>query len=230
MTQRPSEPILNWLRQTLQDKQMNVASLAQLTGEKRSTVRHVLGGQEPLTVDQLIGWTRALELKLEDFATMPLIEERVDPAPSLTARPRLRSLAAAETPDDPEDDPFTIDPYGNQAEQAIRLGFALGTNFTFVVDTTQIGDDSGVPAAIRGRFPERMPIQLDAAFHRFNEPIYDEHSLSITLSFGGTKTLAQFPWSSFLQVIYMVEAPPAPEPKAPEPPTGGRPQLRLVKE
>lgn len=228
MSQRPSDPILNWLRQTLQERQMNVAALAQLTGEKRNTVRHVLAGQEPLTVDQLIQWTRALDLKIEDFARIPTPEEEA-PAPAAPA-PRLRSLAAARVPDEPEEDPFTIDPYGNQAEQAIRLAFALGTNFTFSVDTKQLGEDSGVPAAIRGRFPERMPIQLDAAFHRFNEPIYDEDHLTLTLSFGGTKTVAQFPWAAIQQVVYFIEAPTAPAPKQPDPPSGGRPQLRLVKE
>lgn len=228
MNPRPSEPILNWLRKTLQEKQMNVAALAQLTGEKRNTVRHVLAGQEPLTVDQLISWTRALELKLEDFAGMPALDEPEPSGP--IARPQLRAVAPGRVPDEPEEDPFSIDPYGNQAEQAVRLGFALGANFTFVIDTTQIGDDSGVPPAVRGRFPERMPIQLDASFHRFNDPVYDEHSLALTLSFGGTKHVVQFPWSSFLQVIYFVEAPPETAPKAPEPPTSGRPKLRLVKE
>ncbi|MCB9741093.1 MAG: helix-turn-helix domain-containing protein [Alphaproteobacteria bacterium] len=230
MSQRPSEQILTWLRASMKEKDVNVAALAQRVDEKRGTVRRVLSGKEPLTVDQLVQWTQALELSLEDLMSMPA---DLPEAPAPAAPPqRLRSVAAAVVPPmDEEPDPFTIDPYALQAEQAIRIAFALGVNFTFVLDATQLDESSGVPDSVRGRFPERMPIQLDAAYHRFNEPEYDERGVGLTLSFGGTKHRSFFPWSAVLQVVYFVEPPepePTPEEEEDEAPSG-RPTLRLVK-
>ncbi|MCB9762644.1 MAG: hypothetical protein H6739_22785 [Alphaproteobacteria bacterium] len=238
MPTRPSEPILAWLRETMKSKGMNIAALAESTGEKRSDIRRVLGGREPLTVDQLVGWTRALGVDMNDLVgadlgQVPEPEPESEPpvrGPGLRA---VRSAAAARRVDDEDDadDPFNIDPYGLQAEQAIRLGFALGVNFTFVCDATQLDDDSGVPGSVRERFGDNMPIQLDAAYHRFNEPHYDEYGLTCTLSFGGTKHVCVFPWSSLNRVIYFIEPPPplGPRDDEPEPSAKGRPTLRLVK-
>ncbi len=71
MAQRPSEPILEWLRNTLKAKNLNVAALAEKSRQKRSEVKRVLAGREPLTVDQLMTWTKALDLKMEELVNVP---------------------------------------------------------------------------------------------------------------------------------------------------------------
>ena len=212
MAKRPSEPVLAWFRSTLKAKGLNTAALARTVGEKKATVRNVLAGQEPLTVDQLMAWTQALELSLEDMvgvdsASLP---EPVERAPV------------------PDDQPVVLDPYGVQAEQAFRLAFGLSCYFAFVADTDQLGE-SGVPPDVLARFPERLVLRLDAAYHRHNAPRFDTHGVTLTLSFDALHTCT-LPWASIQQVILDLVPPP---PSAPEPDPGqdeaeGRPVLRLV--
>ena len=200
MSKRPSEPILSWLRDTLKQKNLNVAALAEKSGAKRSEVKRVLAGREPLTVDQLMSWTKALELSLEELVAMPEdLPEPAEPAPV-------------------DDSRYLIDPFGVAGEQAIRLGFAMGCDFTFLALTEQLAD-SGVPASVLGdpRFASMLPIRLEAAYHSYNAPIYEARTLSLTLSFDTIRTCV-FPWSAIVEVRYHVDAP---EPSEPEPEDGG---------
>ena len=265
MSQRPSEPVLAWLRQTLKAKGLNVAALAEASGQKRADVRQVLAEQAPLTVDQLIQWCRVMDVKVEDFGALsarlpPELAEAAQaeedaiaaqadedaeeaygddgddaddaPSPGLLSFPGAAARAVAPVPPPPRepDDPrYVIDPFGVQAEQIIRLAFGMGVNFRFVADTAQL-KNSGVPADVLRRFPEAMPIQLDAAYHRYNKPEYHEHGVSLMLSFDTVRSCF-FPWSAIRQLVLAVDAPEPVSPEDPTPgePPSGRPALRLVK-
>ena len=199
MSKRPSEPILNWLRDTLKQKNLNVAALAEKSGDKRAAVKKVLAGREPLTVDQLMRWTQALELSLEELVAVPeSLPEPAEPAPV-------------------DDSRYVIDPYGVAGEQALRMGFALGCDFTFLALTEQLAD-SGVPENVLGdpRFASLLPIRLEAAYHSYNAPIYEAAGVTLTLSFDSIRTCV-FPWSAIVEVRYHVDPP---EPAAPEPDGG----------
>ncbi|MCP4809018.1 MAG: helix-turn-helix transcriptional regulator [Proteobacteria bacterium] len=195
MAQRPSEPILEWLRNTLKAKNLNVAALAEKSGQKRSEVKRVLAGREPLTVDQLMTWTKALDLKMEELVNVPELSEDPPPAP-----------VAAEV----DESRYIIDPYGLQAEQAIRVAFAMGSDFTFLALTDKL-EDCGVPASTleNPRFSEMLPIRLEAAYHGYNNPEYTPQGLSLTLSFDTIRECF-FPWSAIVEVRYHLDA-PAPE-------------------
>lgn len=262
MSQRPSEPILAWLRQTLKAKGLNVAALAEASGEKRADVRQVLAERAPLTVDQLMHWCRVMDVKMEDFGVLGArippelalaaqaeedaaeTSESTEPdetegddaedahSPGLLSFPGAAARAVAPAPPPPRepDDPrYVIDPFGVQAEQIIRLAFGMGVNFRFVADTAQL-KNSGVPADVLRRFPEAMPIQLDAAYHRYNKPEYHEHGVSLMLSFDTVRSCF-FPWSAIRQLILAVDAPEpvSPDDSTPDEPPAGRPALRLVK-
>jgi hypothetical protein len=47
---------------------------------------------------------------------------------------------------------------------------------------------------------ETLRIQLDAAFHGHNKPVFHADHLQIVLSFGSTLHTVRFPWESFRQV------------------------------
>lgn len=214
MAKRPSEPVLGWLRNALKSKGLNTAALAKKVGESRATVRNVLAGQEALTVDQLMAWTQALELSLEDMVG---ISEADLPAP-------------AERPEVPDDQPVLLDPYGVQAEQALRLAFGLGVDFTFVAETALLGD-AGLPDSVLARYPERLVLRLDAAYHRHNQPRFDAHGVTLVLSFDALYTV-NLPWAAFQQVILDLVPPPPTEPEKldadEQDAASSRPTLRLV--
>ena len=214
MAKRPSEPVLGWLRNALKSKGLNTAALAKKVGESRATVRNVLAGQEALTVDQLMAWTQALELSLEDMVG---ISEADLPAP-------------AERPEVPDDQPVLLDPYGVQAEQALRLAFGLGVDFTFVAETALLGD-AGLPDRVLARYPERLVLRLDAAYHRHNQPRFDAHGVTLVLSFDALYTV-NLPWAAFQQVILDLVPPPPTEPEKldadEQDAASSRPTLRLV--
>lgn len=191
MAQRPSEPILEWLRNTLKAKSLNVAALAQKSGGKRAEIKRVLAGREPLTVDQLMTWTKALDLKMEELVNVPELPE----APAVP-------VAA-----DVDESRYLIDPYGLQGEQALRVAFAMGSDFTLLALTEQL-KDSGVPASVleNPRFGELVPIRLEAAFHSYNKPEYSTQGVSLTLSFDTIRECF-FPWSAIVEVRYHIDAP-----------------------
>ncbi|MED5369455.1 MAG: hypothetical protein VX899_00450 [Myxococcota bacterium] len=220
MPSRPSEPVLALIRATLRERELNVAAFAEQVGEKRSLVKRVLAGKEPLTVDQLMTWTQSLGLGVEELAGGVMPEE-----------PKVATLGAADLAQADEDDSIRLSPYGLHAEQAIKMAFAMSVDFAFVSESAQL-KDSGVPPDVLARFPERMLIRLDAAYHKYNAPQYDDFGLTLTLSFDTIYTCV-FPWSSVLQVTLYCEPPdpqdaPQPDPE-PEPEPESRPTLRLIK-
>lgn len=202
MAQRPSEPILSWLRDTLKTKNLNVAALAEKSGDKRGDVKKVLAGREPLTVDQLMRWTQALDLSMEELVAVPTeLPEPAEPVPVDESR-------------------YLIDPYGVAGEQAIRLGFAMGCDFTFLALTEQLAD-SGIPDSVLNdpRFGSLLPIRLEAAYHVHNAPVYEARTLMLTLSFDTIRSCV-LPWSSIVEVRYHVE-PPEPSDEADDDDGGG---------
>lgn len=172
-------------------------------GMERASLKKALAGEVDLTVDQFILIAQALELSPTEVG---LPEEP----------------AAAPT------DEWTPDPLGNLAMQSLRVGFALGVDLFCTFDATQLGG-SGVPANVLSRFPEQLPIRLEAKYHRHNKPQFGETEFTCTLSFDRLYTCS-FPWTALKQVTFhMPEEAAAPPPPPPEP--KGKPgfHLRVVK-
>lgn len=233
---RPSDPLLAWLRELLQKRGINSAQLASESQLSRSRTRRILAGAEPMLLDEFLAITQALHLTPEDLAGVaelpPTEEDAGAPADSGEASepPHLRPLPpqAVEEPESPVD--AAMDPWGNQPRQLVEAGFALGCDFGLILDTSQLGQ-SGVPASVLERHRAGlMRIQLDAAYHRYNEPRYDDESLTLTLSFDGLY-VCTFPWSAIRQIVFAPAPPEATgtdEPHEPDSSGDGRPRLRLV--
>ncbi len=125
------------------------------------------------------------------------------------------------------DAPWLVDPFGNHAEQALRLGFGLGCNLFLRLDSSTL-EKSGVPLDVIQSQGDTLRIQLDAARHRDNNPIFHPDHLQIVLGFGTTLYTVKLPWESFRQVA-LVPLPPEPQPTIDPAPKGpGRAHLRLV--
>ena len=112
-----------------------------------------------------------------------------------------------------------------------EVGFGLGCTFFFQAEASQL-EDSGVPRMVLDRYQGgELPIQLDAAYHSYNEPEFDTFGVTLKLSFDAIYTCT-FPWSSIRRVAFFPEAyePEPDEPEAEEepPPPKGAPFLRLV--
>jgi len=184
---RPSEPLLQWLRDILQKRGMNAAQVAQESGIKRSRVRRILSGTEPMTVDELLQISEALSLSPADMG-MP-VELPDEPMEEAIVDP------------DPEDFTPVVNPWLNHHKQLFQIAFALGCNFAFTVRIDSLVD-SGVPQSILDgqRGPELM-IQLDAAFHTYNNPIYGSDHLVLTLSFDAIYDCS-FPWNGIERVFF----------------------------
>lgn len=238
MPARPSEPLLQLLRDVARKKGLNTAALARAAEIPRTRLKHVLAGSEALTVDELIGISQALEISAGDMAgiptELPTAGPKDGPEPGPEAMPSRRGGAALATVDDGPP-PIHIDPFGNHAEQMLTLGFGLGCDIHVVLDTTLLAG-TGVPAATLERFPERLPLHLEAAYHRHHDPHFLPGSLQLTLSFDALYTCT-LPWAAFQQVTLFPLAPeppeapapePEPEPKAPAPAPRRGGHLRLV--
>jgi hypothetical protein len=207
----------------------------------------VLAEREPLTVDLFFALVEALELSpLElgipaDLAGFGLDGDEASGDPEVSPAPEP---PAAEQPSGPgprlalageqeEPDPVLVDPDGPQAAELLRLGFALGIDMTFGCATDEVRH-SGVPDSVLARFPELLPIRLDAAYHHANRAQYLEEGLQLRLSFDRVRTCL-FPWAAIRHVTLFPEPPLEPEePDALEEPElepepGGGPALRLVK-
>lgn len=214
---RPSEPLLRWLRKLLQERKLTAAGLAEGAGIERQRVRHLLSGGEAMTVDELLQITKALDLSPTDFglaADLPPGSEEEPPAPEEVPQGLLQQA---------------LDPYGNQPRQLFEVGFALGLDFLFLVKADELSG-SGVPVAVLDRYAGRdLPIKLDAAYHQYNEPRYEEDGVSLTLSFDSLYQ-CRFPWSAIRQLIFFPAAPLTPTEDEPEEEEAApkRPHLRLV--
>ena len=217
---RPSDPLLTWLRKHLADRGWNTARLAQAAGIDRARARKILAGTEPMWVDELLGITRALELSPQDLEGVDL----PDPSSAPAVTP-LRMAAEGEAVS-----VNTVNPWGNQPEQLVRIAFAMGCDFFLLIDSAQLAG-SGVPDAVLAQYRSRdLPIKLDAAYHPYNQPRYSPADLTLTLSFDALYD-CRIPWSAFKQVIFF---PLPPDPELPAtgedeaPPAPGVPHLRLV--
>jgi transcriptional regulator with XRE-family HTH domain len=188
----PSEPLLQWLRDMLQKKGMNAALVAQESGIKRSRVRRILSGTEPMTVDELLQLSEALSLSPADMG-MPI------DLPEGT----LPDDEEAEDESDPDPEDFTplVNPWLNHHKQLFQIAFALGCNFAFTVRIDSL-TGSGVPQSILdGQQGPELMIQLDAAFHTYNNPIYASEHVLLTLSFD-TIYDCSFPWDGIERVFF----------------------------
>jgi len=129
-------------------------------------------------------------------------------------------------------DPITeaADPYGNHAAQAMHLGLALGCDLHLVLDSAKI-QESGVPRSVLAQFPERLPVRLDAAFHRHHDLRFLPEAVQMTLSFDALYTCV-FPWDAIQQVTIFPLPPeldePEEEPEEEPEPTSRRGHLRLL--
>jgi len=206
-----SEPLLRMLREVMKRRGLNTASVADAAGLDRARVRRILKGTDEMTVEELLKLGQSLHIGPADLGL-----------PDVTAEAELHDSP----PPVPEDESaLGLDPWGNHSRQLFRVGFELGCDFLFLARTDDLAE-SGIPASILGQFAGRdVPVRLDAAYHRFNEPRYDDGGVTLTLSFDALYE-CRFPWSAIRQVMFFPAAPeeaPVTEEK-PEP----RPVLRLV--
>lgn len=212
MPSRPSDQLLEFLRDAVRRKGLTTAELARRCGLERSALKRRLAGEEPLTVDDLVVLSQALQITQEEVGL------------AASAEPGGEDGTGVLTPLRPEPIYSAPDPLGNLPEQILRLGFALGVDLFLTLDSKLLGD-SGVPRSVLGRFPEALPIRLEAKYHRHNKPRFELEGFECVLSFDSLYTCS-FAWAAFKQVTFQLPTdspPPAPEPPAP------RPFLRVVK-
>ena len=181
---RPSEPLVQFLRDAAERKGLNTASMATTLGISRSELKHMLAGTEPMTVDLMIGMAELLDLGPEDLGVMG-----VDVPPT---EPAIRSIK------DGPSNAQSYNPYGNHAEQILKLGFGIGCDMHIILQSERL-EDSGVPAATLEQFPDLLPIKLDAAFHHHNDPKFLPDAVTLVLSFDGLYTTT-VPWNAFAQI------------------------------
>ena len=117
-----------------------------------------------------------------------------------------------------------LNPYGNHAEQILRLGFALGCDIHVVLHTDRL-DESGIPSSTIDQFPELLPIKLDAAYHHHNDPRFLPDAIVLVLSFDSLYTTT-IPWEAFDQITLIPIEPELPE--IPDPSRDAGSHLRLV--
>jgi transcriptional regulator with XRE-family HTH domain len=224
------------LREWVRKKGLTTAQLAERTGLERSRLKQVLAGAEGMSVDEFLLVTQALDVGPEELGLAGA------PVPQAPAGPRLQVLSSTSAPPPraaaPSDDaPPSFEPpdaLGNLPRQVLQLGFALGVDLFLILDARQLRQ-SNVPQAVLSRFPDALPIRLEARYHAHNRPRYQEEGFECVLSFDALYTCL-FPWSAIREVRFMLPeeaprapsaTPPAPEP--PKPPSGGGPHLRIVK-
>ncbi|MBN1336090.1 MAG: helix-turn-helix transcriptional regulator [Deltaproteobacteria bacterium] len=211
---RQSELLLARIREGLKRRGWNTAVLASKIGVERPRLRQILAGRVPLTVDAFSAMVEAMQFTPEEMGLPAGLAAEDRGAPD-DAGPEIA------TPLQPEGAAlWAPDPDGIQAEQCLRLGFACGIDMLFHARTADLRT-SGVPRAVLDRFPQRVPIRLEAAYHPYNRARYLPEGVELRLSFDGVYTCV-FPWSAIEQVVFLPEPPVAPaEPAEP-------PRLRLV--
>ncbi|MBN2800499.1 MAG: helix-turn-helix domain-containing protein [Deltaproteobacteria bacterium] len=207
----PSAPLLELLRRLVRERGLNTASLAERAEIPRRHLRKLMDGSEPMLVDELLRLSQALDLQPDELGIGA--HEEDGPAP------------LGVVPDLPAEG-VLVQQWDNQPERLLQVAFELGCDFMFTASVEQL-QDSGVPRSVLRAYEGReLPIRLEAAYHAYNEPSYDQHGVTLTLSFDAIYT-CEFPWSSIRQVIFFPEAPAPKEPEEDvEPPKG--PVLRLV--
>ena len=127
----PSEQLTRFIRETAAKRGLNTAALANEAGVPRSELKHVLAGGAELTVDMLVALAGALALGPEELAL--LNAEGADGEAPLPAAPVIApTTELGGVPD--------VNPYGNHAEQILRLGFALGCDIHVVLHTDRLDE------------------------------------------------------------------------------------------
>ena len=183
---KPSEPLVRLLRESVDRKGLNTAAIASALGVPRSELKHMLAGTEPLTVDLMIALAEILELGPEDMGMLNVeVPTEKSPLQSFGVDTQGHTLPP-------------IDPYGNHAEQILKLGFGIGCDMHIVLHSEHLGD-AGIPEQTLTQFPDLVPIKLDAAFHHHNEPKFLPEHVELVLSFDGLYT-TQIPWNAFAQI------------------------------
>jgi len=209
---KPSEPLVRLLRDWVDRKGLNTASIASTLGVPRSELKHMLAGTEPLTVDLMIALAEILELGPEDMAML-----NIDiPSPQAAIKPLKIETQTDTLP--------PIDPYGNHSEQLLKLGFGIGCDMHIVLHTEHL-DDAGIPEDTLKQFPDLLPIKLDAAFHHHNAPKFMPQTVQLVLSFDGLYTTL-IPWHAFAQITLIPLDPEYID--EPEPPAPNGTHLRLI--
>lgn len=235
MPKAQSQMLLGLIREAMKRRSWNTAALAGEMGEGRARVRELLSGREPLLVDDFFAMLEALKMGPEELgvvlpagveAAAEASQPQASEAPKEsdpTAGPSLLRAAPEEEPLQEPEDPRC------HTEQLLRLGFGQGIDMLFMAITSQL-KQSGLPLTVLARFPDLLPIKLDAAYHRHNRVRYYEGGFELRLSFDGVYTCV-FPWECVKQLSFFPEPPPPPEPEeSQEPPAPvGRPVLTLVK-
>ena len=211
----PSEQLTRFIRETAKQRGLNTAALANEAGVPRSELKHVLSGGATLTVDMLVALAGALALGPEELAL--LNSDALDTDPSAP-------VAAVVAPATDIADLPDLNPYGNHAEQILRLGFALGCDIHVVLHTDRL-DESGIPSATIDQFPDLLPIKLDAAYHHHNDPRFLPEAIVLVLSFDALYTTT-IPWEAFDQITLIPIEPELPD--IPDPSREAGSHLRLV--
>lgn len=216
MATRPSEPLLHLLRTVARKQGLNTAALARAAGLERARLKHVLSGSEPLTVDELMSLSEVLELSATDLAGLPGASTPPQPEAGPALVSARRGNAALATVDDQGPELPELDPFGNHAEQILKLGFALGVDIYVLLDCEQLSG-SGVPAATLQQYPDQLPLRLDAAYHRHHDPRFLVDGIGVKLSFDALYD-CEIPWGAFRQVTLFPLPPEPPDAEPPEPP------------
>jgi hypothetical protein len=180
-----------------------------------------------MRVDELMKLSEALEISPADMG-LPDGAGELPNGEDVVAE-GLDSVPQGNGEDD--DEPLGLDPFGNHPEQMFRAAFALGCDFFFLSEASDLAD-SGVPGHVLKQYEgQELPIKLDAAYHSYNEPRYGTDSIRLTLSFDQLYECT-FPYSSIKRFV-LFPVPPevstAPEPPTEEPEARSAvPHLRLV--
>ncbi len=200
---RPSEPLLRWLRERVAQEGHTTASLAEALQRSRGDVRRLLTGEEPLLVDDLVRLGDLLHLDAASLG-LPAAHEPSPTEELLDGKPEAAI-------------------WRNQPKALVQVAFDLGIDVLFVVNADALrGTWEGPDSVLDAHEGDGLPIRLDAAYHRFMDPVLDDDALRVTLSFD-TLYRCVLPWSAFGRVVFFPLAP-----EAPAPPPSVRPTLRLV--
>jgi transcriptional regulator with XRE-family HTH domain len=243
-----SAVLLVRVREGMKRRGLNTAALAAKAGAERGLVRSVLAGRKPLTVDLLFALIEALQFTPEELG-LPAgsVADRMDlsvpgracpsapersapPAPPPCAADRSLPPHLVAPPDMPEGNAaFDLDDQAPQAREILRCGFALGVDMHLVCTTSRLGT-SGIPGEVLKRFPDLVPIKLDATYHHANRARYLPEGLELRLSFDRVRTCL-LPWASIRQITLLPEPPEETQEEdlAPPRPGSGGPTLRLVR-
>lgn len=198
--QLPSTALLQLITTQLRAKNITTKALSQQTKLDKKVLKHVLSGEEPLTVDQFALISQAIELDVSSVVQLDteMMEQNTSPTPTIAPTPEKN---------------WEPDPVGNHPMQLMQLGFALGCDFLFTANTRFL-QNSGIPSAVLKKYQQNIPIRLDSAYFQYYRPQYHPESLEIRLSFDAVYT-CYFPWHAIEQVTFFVdeEEPVAPPPE-----------------